>query len=138
MYSSIHETLVALYPRLSVGGFVVFDDWKIAQARTEASIEFRLESELELGAQKSTQAWAAILPITASLAAQPDDGGNANAALQLVNATITTAEEQTTNQTAAGRTSACGLCAYVLSYVRYDAPHGGKDSDIKCMHAIRS
>ena len=29
MFASIYETLDALYPRLSVGGYVVFDDFKI-------------------------------------------------------------------------------------------------------------
>ena len=33
MYASIYETLDALYPKLSVGGYVVFDDWKFLQAR---------------------------------------------------------------------------------------------------------
>lgn len=33
MYASIYETLLALYPLLSSGGFVVFDDWKFVQAR---------------------------------------------------------------------------------------------------------
>jgi len=33
LYTSIYETLAALYPRLSVGGYVIFDDWPIAQAR---------------------------------------------------------------------------------------------------------
>jgi hypothetical protein len=42
MYSSIHESLVALYPLLSVGGFVVFDDWKLAQARA-AILDYRAE-----------------------------------------------------------------------------------------------
>ena len=32
-YASIYETLTALYPLLSVGGYVVFDDWKFVQAR---------------------------------------------------------------------------------------------------------
>ena len=32
-YVSIYETLTALYPSLSMGGFVVFDDWKFVQAR---------------------------------------------------------------------------------------------------------
>lgn len=31
LYTSIYETLAALYPRLSVGGYVIFDDWPIAQ-----------------------------------------------------------------------------------------------------------
>ena len=42
MYASIHETLEALYPRLSIGGFVVFDDWKLAQARA-AILDYRAE-----------------------------------------------------------------------------------------------
>ena len=33
LYTSIYETLAALYPRLSVGGYVIFDDWPIAQVR---------------------------------------------------------------------------------------------------------
>lgn len=33
MYASIYETLHALYPLLSPGGYVVFDDWKFVQAR---------------------------------------------------------------------------------------------------------
>ena len=36
IYSSVYETLHHLYPRLAVGGFVVFDDYKIAEA--EAAI----------------------------------------------------------------------------------------------------
>jgi len=37
IFASIYETLDSLYPRLSVGGYVVFDDWKLMQAR--ASID---------------------------------------------------------------------------------------------------
>eukprot|EP00900_Chrysochromulina_parva_P027145 jgi/Chrpa1/9064/Chrysochromulina_OHIO_Genome00011919-RA len=33
MFVSIYETLYALYPRLSVGGYIVFDDWKFSQSR---------------------------------------------------------------------------------------------------------
>ena len=33
MFISIYQTLDALYPKLAVGGFVVFDDWKIPQAK---------------------------------------------------------------------------------------------------------
>ena len=33
LFASTFETLEYLYPKLSVGGWVVFDDWKIAQAR---------------------------------------------------------------------------------------------------------
>lgn len=33
LFASTFETLEHLYPKLSFGGFVVFDDWKIAQAR---------------------------------------------------------------------------------------------------------
>ena len=40
IFSSIHETLETLYPRLSVGGYVVFDDWCLAQAR-EAVLAYR-------------------------------------------------------------------------------------------------
>ena len=40
VFASIHQTLTALYPRLSVGGYVVFDDWKLSQAR-EAILAFR-------------------------------------------------------------------------------------------------
>jgi len=36
IFSSIYETLEALYPLLSNGGFVVFDDWKIPQAQAAA------------------------------------------------------------------------------------------------------
>jgi len=32
-YASIYETLTAMYPLLSMGGYVVFDDWKFVQAR---------------------------------------------------------------------------------------------------------
>lgn len=42
LYSSTYETLAALYPRLSIGGFVVFDDYKLAQARA-AIVAFRRE-----------------------------------------------------------------------------------------------
>ena len=42
LYTSIYETLAALYPRLSVGGYVVFDDWPIAQAR-QAVFHYRAE-----------------------------------------------------------------------------------------------
>ena len=31
-YASTYDALQALYPLLSVGGYVVFDDWKFAQA----------------------------------------------------------------------------------------------------------
>ena len=33
LYASVYEALEALYPRLSIGGYVVIDDWKLAQAR---------------------------------------------------------------------------------------------------------
>ena len=33
LYVSTLETLERLYPKLSVGGYVVFDDWKLAQSR---------------------------------------------------------------------------------------------------------
>ena len=33
LFASVHETLDTLYPKLSVGGYVVFDDWKLVQAR---------------------------------------------------------------------------------------------------------
>ena len=29
----MYETLAALYPKLSYGGYVVFDDWKFGSAR---------------------------------------------------------------------------------------------------------
>ena len=38
IFSSIYETLERLYPLLSVGGYVVFDDWKIKQARAAAVV----------------------------------------------------------------------------------------------------
>ena len=40
LYVSIHDTLARLYPRLSVGGYVVFDDFKFTQAQ-EAILAFR-------------------------------------------------------------------------------------------------
>jgi hypothetical protein len=40
LYPSIYETLVALYPKLSVGGYVLFDDWRFVPAR-EAVHDFR-------------------------------------------------------------------------------------------------
>ena len=36
IFVSIYESLDKLYPLLSHGGFVVFDDWKIPQARAAA------------------------------------------------------------------------------------------------------
>lgn len=42
LYTSIYETLAALYSRLSDGGYVVFDDWPISQAR-QAVFHFRRE-----------------------------------------------------------------------------------------------
>ena len=45
LYSSIYECLTALYPRLSVGGWVVFDDFKINQARA-AILDFRAEHRI--------------------------------------------------------------------------------------------
>jgi hypothetical protein len=33
LFASVYETIDALYPKLSVGGYIVFDDWKIHQAR---------------------------------------------------------------------------------------------------------
>jgi len=42
LYTSIYETLAALYSRLSDGGYVVFDDWPISQAR-QAVFRFRRE-----------------------------------------------------------------------------------------------
>ena len=33
IFASVYETIDALYPKLSVGGYIVFDDWKIHQAR---------------------------------------------------------------------------------------------------------
>ena len=36
IFTSIYESLDKLYPLLSPGGFVVFDDWKITQARAAA------------------------------------------------------------------------------------------------------
>ena len=41
IFSSIYETLERLYPLLSVGGYVVFDDWKIPQARA-AAVAYRI------------------------------------------------------------------------------------------------
>lgn len=38
IFSSIYETLERLYPLLSVGGYVIFDDWKIPQARAAAVV----------------------------------------------------------------------------------------------------
>jgi hypothetical protein len=38
IFSSIYETLERLYPLLSIGGYVVFDDWKIKQARAAAIV----------------------------------------------------------------------------------------------------
>ena len=38
IFTSIYETLERLYPLLSVGGYVVFDDWKIKQARAAAVV----------------------------------------------------------------------------------------------------
>lgn len=40
LYVSIHDTLTQLYPLLSVGGFVVFDDFKFTQAQ-EAILGYR-------------------------------------------------------------------------------------------------
>lgn len=42
IFSSIYETLERLYPLLSVGGYVVFDDWKIPQARA-AAVVYRIK-----------------------------------------------------------------------------------------------
>jgi len=42
LYASIYDTLKYLYPKLSVGGYVVFDDWKYQQAQ-EAILQYRAE-----------------------------------------------------------------------------------------------
>ena len=42
LYTSIFEVLESLYPLLSVGGYVVFDDFKINQAKA-AILDYRLE-----------------------------------------------------------------------------------------------
>ena len=39
-YAAVDEVLTALYPRLSDGGYVVFDDWKFASA-AHAILDFR-------------------------------------------------------------------------------------------------
>ena len=46
IFSSIYETLERLYPLLSVGGYVIFDDWKIPQARA-AAVVYRSRNGIE-------------------------------------------------------------------------------------------
>lgn len=46
MYSSTIEALTALYPKLSVGGFVIVDDYALKGAR-EAVTDFRREHRIE-------------------------------------------------------------------------------------------
>ena len=45
IFSSTYETLVRLYPLLSDGGYVVFDDWKIIQSQ-QAILLFRQEHNI--------------------------------------------------------------------------------------------
>ena len=45
LWASTREVLDALYPRLSPGGYIVFDDWKIAQVRL-AVLQFREEHNI--------------------------------------------------------------------------------------------
>lgn len=45
LYSSIFEGLDSLYPLLSVGGYVVIDDWKFAQARA-AVMDYRAQQNI--------------------------------------------------------------------------------------------
>ena len=46
IFSSIYETLERLYPLLSVGGYVIFDDWKIPQARA-AAVVYRIKNGIQ-------------------------------------------------------------------------------------------
>ena len=46
MYSSTIEALTALYPKLSVGGFVIVDDYALKGAR-EAVTDFRREHRID-------------------------------------------------------------------------------------------
>ena len=46
LYTSITTTLERLWPLLSVGGFVVFDDWKFKQSR-RAITDFRVRWRIE-------------------------------------------------------------------------------------------
>lgn len=45
LWASTREVLDALYPRLSKGGYIVFDDWKIAQVRL-AVLQYREEHNI--------------------------------------------------------------------------------------------
>ena len=41
MYGSIMDSLVALYPKLSVGGYVIIDDWGLVPTTRRATDDFR-------------------------------------------------------------------------------------------------
>ena len=43
LYETIHDTLTRLYPRLSIGAYVIFDDFKFTQAHGRPHL--RLPSE---------------------------------------------------------------------------------------------
>ena len=45
IYSSVYETLHHLYPRLSIGGYIVFDDYKIPEA-AQAIHDYRAHHQI--------------------------------------------------------------------------------------------
>ena len=55
-FAGTYEALLHLYPRLSVGGYVVFDDWKIFQSQ-QAVHQYRLEHKISTPFFASRRAW---------------------------------------------------------------------------------
>ena len=55
LYETIHDTLTRLYPRLSIGAYVIFDDFKFTQAQ-EAIFAFRAKHSITSPLHRSSPA----------------------------------------------------------------------------------
>lgn len=55
-FAPTYEVLERLYPRLSAGGYVVFDDWKILQSQ-QAILQFRREQNITTPIFASLRSW---------------------------------------------------------------------------------
>jgi hypothetical protein len=55
-FAPTYEVLERLYPRLSVGGYVVFDDWKIIQSQ-QAILHYRQEHNITAPIFASLRSW---------------------------------------------------------------------------------
>jgi hypothetical protein len=55
-FAGTYEALLYLYPLLSIGGYVVFDDWKIYQSQ-QATLAFRAERNISTPMFSSRRSW---------------------------------------------------------------------------------